>query len=200
VIRSNLSTRPFYNERAVNRWLGLAAVIVAALTVFNVSRVLHYSRSDTELKAKAAADEARAVELRASATDLKSRVDPAQMQQVSAEAQLANDLIARRAFSWTELFNQFEQTLPQGVRITAVRPEVQDGRRVLLEINVIARGVADVNEFMENLEGTRAFVDALSRDERVGEQEQLEASIATTYTPVERAGGGTSTGLAQAVR
>ena len=34
MLRTNLSTRPFYNERAVHLLLALAAVIVLALTAF----------------------------------------------------------------------------------------------------------------------------------------------------------------------
>ena len=51
VIRTNLSTRPFYNERVVHLWL-LAAGASSSLaaTAFNVSRVLRYSRSDTRLR------------------------------------------------------------------------------------------------------------------------------------------------------
>ena len=49
MIRANLSTRPFYNERAVQLWLLVLALIVVAATVFNVGRVIRYSRTDTEL-------------------------------------------------------------------------------------------------------------------------------------------------------
>jgi hypothetical protein len=36
VLRGNLSTRPFYNERLVTLGLALAAVAALALTAFNV--------------------------------------------------------------------------------------------------------------------------------------------------------------------
>jgi hypothetical protein len=54
MIRTNLSTRPFYNERAVSMWLLAFLVVVIAATVFNTSRVLRYSHSDTELGTSAA--------------------------------------------------------------------------------------------------------------------------------------------------
>ena len=54
MIRTNLSTRPFYNERIVHVWLiAIALVVVLAATAFNVSRVLRYSRSDTRLATQA---------------------------------------------------------------------------------------------------------------------------------------------------
>ena len=49
--------------------------------------------------------------LRANAARLRSSVDVAQIDAASVDARQANDLIDRRTFSWTELFNQFEATL-----------------------------------------------------------------------------------------
>ena len=95
-------------------------------TVFNVARVIRYSQSDTELATQASRDEARAADLRAEAARLRASVDPQQIELASAEARQANELIDRRTFSWTELFNRFETTLPDEVRITAVRPTLDE--------------------------------------------------------------------------
>jgi hypothetical protein len=62
MIRTNLATRPFYNERIVRMLLALAALLVLGATAFNVSRVIRYSRSDTRLATQAARAEARAAE------------------------------------------------------------------------------------------------------------------------------------------
>ena len=183
MIRTNLSTRPFYNERPVYLVLTLIAVLVVTASVFNVTRIIQFSRRDTRLATQASRDEARAAELRTSASRLRATVDLKQIASASAEARQANDLIDRRTFSWTELFNRFETTLPDAVRITAVRPKVDPKRGNVLTIIVVARGVDDVNQFMENLEGTGAFADLLSRQEHINEQGQLEASLETIYVP-----------------
>ena len=189
MLRGNLSTRPFYNDRAVRLWTVVLAGLVAAATVVNVSRILGYSRSDTELALQASRDETRTAELRQSAAGLRSSVDTAQIQAASVEARLANELIDRRTFSWTALFNTFEATLPPNVRITAVRPAVGDDGHVSLAISVIARRVDDVDAFMEKLEATEAFKDLLSREEFVNESGQLVSVIETTYLPAVPAGG-----------
>ena len=95
----------------------------------------------------------------------------------------ANDLIDRRTFSWTELLNQFEQTLPADVRITAVRPRVKDDRTVLVTVTAVGRTVDDVNQFMENLEETQAFAHLLVRDERMNEDGQVEVTLEANYEP-----------------
>ena len=182
MIRTNLSTRPFYNERVVRLWLLAFAALVVAASVFNVTRIIHYSRSDTELATQAARDEARAAELRASAARLRASVDLKQVDFASSEARQANELIDRRTFSWTELFNRFEATLPEEVRITSVRPKVEK-RGFALTIVVVSRDVDQVNLFMESLERTGAFADLLVSEEHFNEQGQLEASLTTVYQP-----------------
>ena len=183
MIRTNLSTRPFYNERAVHAWFMAIALGVAAATLFNVSRVMRYSRSDTELALQASRDEARAADLRQQAARLRATVDPRQIEFASSEARLANDLIDRRTFSWTELFNRFEATLPDDVRITAVRPKVDRKNGNILTISVVGRTIDDVDKFMENIEATGAFSRTLSKEDRINEEGLLEATVETTYMP-----------------
>lgn len=183
MIRTNLSTRPFYNEGAVRSWLAILAIVAVAATLFNGSRVLRYSRSDTALATQASRDEARAAEVRATAVRLRASVDTKQVDAASVEARQANDLIDRRTFSWTELFNLLETTLPPEVRITSVRPLLDRDRRITLTVTVLARGVDDVDDFMERLEATGAFVNVLAREERVTDSGQLAAVLECEYVP-----------------
>ena len=146
MIRANLATRPFYNERAVQLWLFVLALVVAAATVFNVARVIRYSRTDTELATQASRDETRAADLRAEAARLRGSVDLKEIELASNEARQANALIDRRTFSWTDLLNQFETTFPDNVRITSIQPAVDEKGGLVLSIRVIARSVDDVDE------------------------------------------------------
>ena len=183
MLRGNLATKPFYNERAVHGWLVAAAIVIAAATAFNVSRVLSYSRSDTRLATQAATDETRAGDLRRQAARLRAAIDPKQIEFKAGEARLANELIDRRTFSWTELFNRFETTLPDNVRIVSVRPHLDKERNILLQIRVIARDVDDVGEFIDRLEDAGGFMRILSRDERTNDKGEFEAEIESAYVP-----------------
>jgi type IV pilus assembly protein PilN len=183
VIRTNLSTRPFYNERAVHIGLIVLAVIVLLATAYNVSRILRYSSSDTRLATQASRDEARAADLRQEAARLRASVDPHQVELASAGARQANDLIDRRTFSWTELLNRFEKTLPDEVRISSVSPRLDRDKGIMLLVHVKARGVDDVQEFMENLEATGAFKDAEPVQDRLDDEGQWETTLDMAYIP-----------------
>ena len=182
MIQTNLSTRPFYNERAVNLALLALAVVVVAATVFNVTRVIQLSHNDTVQATQASRDEKRAADLRRSAERLRATVDPRQIDLVSIQARRANDLIDRRTFSWTDLFNRFETTLPDDVRLTSVRPRIVPREGTILTITVVAKGVEDVNEFVLNLERNGAFINPLPLEDRFVDG-LLEATIETKYAP-----------------
>ena len=183
MIRANLSTRPFYNERTVQFWLLVLALIVAAATLFNVVRAIRYSQTDTELAGQASRDEAQAADRRAEAARLRAGVDLPQIELASTEARQANELIDRRTFSWTDLLNQFETTFPDDVRIMAVRPTLDEKGGLVLTINVVARSVDDVDELIRNLEGTGSFSNLLSVEERFNTDGMLEATLEGNYLP-----------------
>jgi Tfp pilus assembly protein PilN len=111
------------------------------------------------------------------------RRDPKQVDFASADARQANDLIDRRTFSWTELFNHFETTLPDDVRITSVKPRPDRTHGTVLLITVVARGVDDVSALMANLEATGAFTNLRPAEEHVNEHGELESVLETAYTP-----------------
>jgi Tfp pilus assembly protein PilN len=183
MIRTNLATRPFYNEKAVRLWIILAAGLVAAATIFNISRVLHYSQNETALALQASHDETAAADLRATAARERATVDIKQINTESARAREANALIARRTFSWTELFNRFEATLPADVRITSVRPHIDPkDHRMQVDVNVIARSGDDISLFMEKLEATGVFQRLNPAETRVTESGDYEGAVTMKYS------------------
>jgi len=114
---------------------------------------------------------------------LRTTVDPKQIESKSTEARVANELIDRRTFSWTELFNRLETTLPDEVRIVSVRPRTDRSHATIIGITVVARGVDDVNTFNNNLEQTGVFTRVRSLQERYNERGEFEAQIEGNYLP-----------------
>ena len=183
MIRTNLATRPFYNERLINLWLLLLAAMVVLATVFNVTRVRSDSGNNTELASQASQNVTRTNELRRTASQLRATLDAKQIEAVSADAREANTLIDRRTFSWTALFNRFETTLPDDARITSVRPKVDRDHKITLTLSIVAKSVGDVDEFMSKLDETGAFKDLYSTDERPNEEGQIESVLSMVYMP-----------------
>ena len=183
MIRTNLSTRPFYNARLITAGVVVLALLVVAATAFNLSRAMVYAGTNTELVAQASQDESTARDLTATATKLRATVDPRQIEAASAEAREANALIDRRTLSWTGLFNQFEATLPSEARITAVRPTIDRNRTITVVVTVAARSVDDIDQFMQRLDATGVFIDVRSTREQTTEQGQIASTLEMIYRP-----------------
>jgi hypothetical protein len=181
MLRTNLSTRPFYNERGVHAGLALAAIIVIVLTVFNLAQIVVLSRRQSDLNSRAATAEGRAQELRMHAGSVRRGINPKDLDAVSSAAHEANELIGLRLFSWTDLLNRLETTLPEDVRITSMRPVIDKDGKITIAMNVVGRRVEDIDRFMANLEGTGAFADVFSRDETSTEDGLLQTSIEARY-------------------
>jgi hypothetical protein len=158
MLRANLSTRPFYNERAVHAVAALVAAVVLAVTAWQVVRVVRLSRYKTELNAAIARDRNESEQRARDAANVRRGLDQKALSVVAVEAKEANALIEQRTFSWTELFNRLEATLPEDVMLTSVHPEFEDGvTHINMEIQ--GRGGDVIDSFWERLEKTGAFHD-----------------------------------------
>jgi hypothetical protein len=189
VLRTNLSTRPFYNERAVHAVLAIAAILVLAVTVLNVVRIVRLSRHNTQLSARVARDRGEADRLTAEAARIRRGLDQKELQLVVDAAREANGLIDQRTFSWTEFFNRIEATLPPDVMLSAVRPTVdENGTRV--QMVVLGRRTEDVDEFVEKLEATGAFEDVLPQQQETTEEGLQRVVINSWYVTAAPEGTG----------
>jgi Tfp pilus assembly protein PilN len=182
VLRTNLSTRPFYNERGVHAVLVLIAILVIAVMAWQGTRIVRLSRYKTELTAAIRRDQAEAEKLRREAADIRRGINQQELATVSAAAAEANDLIEQRTFSWTALFNQLEATLPEDVMLTAVRPVFSDGRTII-SFELQGRRTEDVDTFMDHLEATGEFHDVRWSQETVTEEGLHRVTMQAEYTP-----------------
>ena len=180
MLRTNLSTRPFYNEHLVRVVLTLAAVAAVAATAFNLAEAIDLSRRRAELVERIGRDDQRARQLQREAAAVRSSIAPEELEAVVLAAREANGLIDRRTFSWTALLNHVEETLPADVMLLSISPTIaSDG--VTLAMVVRGRSVGEIDRFMDRLEETGAFSGVLSRDEAVDEDGSFRATLVGVY-------------------
>jgi hypothetical protein len=185
MLRTNLSTRPFYNVRAVQVAILALTIAVVAFTAFNLVEIVRLATTQRTLTSRAREAEAQALQLRQEAVQLRGQIDPKALSVVADAAREANTIIDRRVFSWTDLFSQFEATLPADVRITQVEPRT-DEDRLIIGVVVEARTVEDLDAFIEALEKTGAFSGVLPRQQQTTNDGLIEAVVEGFYTPQPR--------------
>jgi hypothetical protein len=190
MLRTNLSTRPFYNARAVRAGLLAVGVLAAGLTLFNGIQLVRLTSSRSTLGASESSARREAARLRGEATRIRSQINQEELEIVAAAAREANTLIDKRAFSWTDLLAQLETTLPADVRVLAVQPKLEDGA-FLVTMTVEGRRAEDVDAFIEALEATGKFKDVLPLVQVTTEDGLLESTIEASYAAAPRLVEGT---------
>ena len=179
-MRTNLATRPFYNIRAVHALIGVLAVLVLALTLFNAVQLVQLTASQRTLGRRAADAEREAARLRTEATRIRGQINQKELEIVAMAAREANSIIDRRAFSWTELLTQLEATLPDDVRITTVQPRLD---KDVFKVGLIAeaRRAEDVAAFIEALEKTGTFRNVVPLEQQTDDDGLIQVAIEGEY-------------------
>lgn len=191
----NLASRPFRNERLPNALavLALAAVLAASAWHLFVARDVLPDRTSSLIQALGER-EAESGRLRAEEASLRAlRPEAAAV----AEWKRVKDLVDKRVFSWSALFAVLEETLPDGVRLLALEPQVDEGS-LSIEMQATARTHEEAMQLMARLEerpefegvrpATRTTLDdgtiqLACRVERYVPQPQVPARPAPSPTP-----------------
>ena len=180
MIRTNLATRPFYNERIVHLGLLAVAVVSSILLVVGGVRFRALASEHVALTDAAERDEQRASEIQLQTVALQREAGTEEIELLTTAATEANQIIDQRVFSWTEFLNLIEATLPDDVRLTALRPTV-DARGVTVSIGLIGRSVTAIFAFIEQLEATGAFADVLAREEEMTDDGMYRTILVGRY-------------------
>jgi Tfp pilus assembly protein PilN len=66
-------------------------------------------------------------------------------------------LLLRKGISWTRIFSDLEKTLPANVRVTQIRPQVNNNNKIYLEMTIASDSPEPLVTFLSNLEQSSAF-------------------------------------------
>ncbi len=183
MLNSNLSTRPFYNERAVHLGLALVGIAALGLLVAGGLRMQTLAVENARLAAAAQTQKAQVSAVQNQTGGLRRELLPDDLEALAEATEVANGLIDRRVFSWTEFFNILESTLPDSVMLTSLRPEPEAGAFRLV-IGIIGRSQQAILLFVEHLESTGAFASVLVRSEEILEDGGYRAVLDGEYVGV----------------
>lgn len=172
----NLATRPFYNDRAVHLVLGVLGLAVVAVLAAGAVRLAELSRTQRALTLEADAAERETAAVSNRTARLEREMPGDALAALAAAAEEVNRLVERRLFSWTAFFNVIERTLPAGVMLTAVRPDT-DEEGTSVDLAVVGRTVADVEDFIRRLEESGVFADVLARQGERNDEGMYRAQL-----------------------
>jgi Tfp pilus assembly protein PilN len=182
----NLASRPYIDARRFYASWALLLVPLFLIAVVLVGMSITAQMSSREVAHKVRQENARIAALdqnRAKAEEVMNRPEN---RDTRDKSRFLNDAIARKAFSWTQVFEELERVMPDKVRVLAIKPEIKDDR-VLLVLSIAGETRADAVELVRRMETSPSFRQPQLRSEDVTQTpsggSMVRFEVAATYVP-----------------
>lgn len=189
-LRINLATKPYQDVRRILMQWGGVVVLLALCTVYLVWMAVSTWRESRDVNAKIAALESDIAALDRQRSEALRVLRLPQNSSVVDTSKFLNGLIARKSFSWTRVFMQLEQIMPQKLHVVSISPELQP-RTNTVEVHLTVAGTSReaAVELVKRLEQSPSFREARIAEEsegRVRERDSLdtvEFQLTALYIP-----------------
>lgn len=153
----NLSTRPFPAYRGINVAFGVVFLVLLVITAWQAWGFVRFSSMARDIRGDEQSARVEAESLEKHVAALESRMDRPEATAKLNEIGFLNGLIARKDLSWTSLFANLEDMVPDSVHLISLRPDVPESGPIVLNLDVVGRSIADVSRFIEALEKSPEF-------------------------------------------
>lgn len=188
-LQINFASEPFRNRRLF--WLLIAGVVSIASLV-GLSALT--SRGDLEQQLTIL--EPKVLRMEKAATDGQP-VDFSDSTLTIGQNQaliVAQDLITRKSFSWSQLLNDLERYISSDVRVTKISVENvgqkgADGSTVSLSFDVVGKSPTAVTQMISELNRSARFVVYPKSQRKVEGLDDVEFQLGVEYRPPQGSGG-----------
>ena len=181
----NLATHVYEDARRFwIRW-GTAAGILAIITLGLLALTIrgwYNARLDHQKINELRAQIAERDKERAAAEALLNRPENRSMREKS---QYLNELISRKAFSWTKAIEGLEKVMPPRLHLVSIQPELNENNQLAIRMVVAGDSQERAIELVRRMEDSRHFretrIDSQSRSGQGGDNVQFQ--ISALYIP-----------------
>ena len=161
------------------RWVlvAICGLLVLAILWDTVHAVIGYqevSRISRELERVRQEDDALLAEVSRDGFDLSE----SSLQLLPSEVAFANQLLAKRMFSWTKFLTGLEQAIPPRVALTSVR---LDAGGTVVHMTGAAVSLEDITAFTVGLQEHPSFKDPVLAQHRSGSSGLVEFDVTLRY-------------------
>ena len=182
----NLASRPYEDARQFwMRWgtaVGVVALLTLMLLILDVTGWVN-ARRDRKAIAEKRALIADRDQIRIGAEQFLNRPEN---RTTRDESQFLNQLIERKAFSWTRVLESLEKVMPPRLHVVSISPQLDEDNQLALKMIVAGDSRDRAIELAKRMEDSRRFAQTLIlRESQIqsptGDSEQVE--IAAIYIP-----------------
>jgi Tfp pilus assembly protein PilN len=182
-ITLNLATQSYQRvQRFHARWklmIAGVALVAVALLCGSVAAYLSWRSGERQIAQLTKQIEERQREKE----KIEAFLDRPESREVRVRSEFLNSAIARKAFSWTEVFTDLEHVVPPRLHVTSIHPDVNNDGQIELHLSVGGAKREAAIELVRRLEQSSHFAQAQIHDEsfQTGQRAQSEGD-AVSYT------------------
>lgn len=156
-IELNLASRPTENRRRFYVLTGTGVVLLTLLAVMQASAYWHNWGSGRDVGARTAQMRSELDRLETEQKRLEQGLAQPQAREVLEMSYFLNSLIFQKSISWTQIFMDLENLMPNQVQILSIRPQVLENNQVRLEMQIAGQSTDQLLEFLRRVEKSDKF-------------------------------------------
>lgn len=184
----NLATRPYEDSRQFWTYWGTGLALLAlfsALLVFMAATGYVRAGRDREQLAKLEAEIAAYDREKAQG---EATLNQPQNRELRDQSQFLNALFARKAFSWTRVFEDLEQVMPAHLHVVSIRPDLSADNNVTIRLVVGGDSQMQALDLVRKMESSKHFKQTrINREGYASDQnpgnDRVQFEIEAVYTP-----------------
>jgi Tfp pilus assembly protein PilN len=184
----NLASQKYEDVRRFYVQWGSAIGVAALLTLVLLFLAWRNYHNTIESNARIQNLEQQITELERQRAEAKVISDRPENHDITAQKNYWNRQIARRAFSWTQLFNDLQRIMPARAYVSSVHPEITPDNRLKLSLQIMGDTHTNGLELVQKMEKSERFrgptikAEATQKD-RSGSATLYRFDIDTYYSP-----------------
>lgn len=182
--RINLATQPYEDARQFYLQWGALLVVLAIIMIALFALVAKQQRASRDIGRRVDQERRQIAEIDRERDAAESILNRPENRDVRDKSRFLNALIARKAFSWTQVFSDLEKIVPSRVRIVSIRPSVNTSNQLEINLEAIGDSRDKAIELVRRMEEAPTFREARVRVERPDQNNPgVEFSIVAQYIP-----------------
>ena len=156
-VNINLASQPYEDARRfARRWallLGGTGLVTIALVWGAFFRLREWRTEDRAIRAL----EAQVAQGDQEIGRAQSFLNRPENRDTRDKSRLLNELIARKAFSWTEVFADLEKIMPPRLHVVSIRPELNEQNQLELRLAVAGESRQRALDLVQKMEASARF-------------------------------------------
>lgn len=189
-ININLASNPYEAAREYARRMTVLLGVLVLVTVGLVGYILYQRGATRDVDQQISQTRQEIASLDAEKVQAQSILNQPQNRDVADQSAFLNNLFARKALSWTQVFTQMEKLMPANIHVVSMKPEFNRDNQLVLRVVVVTPSRDKAVELVKHMEDSPHFRSPrIESENAVGDNStgavggNIQFEIAAVYVP-----------------